>query len=288
MLQRAALLAGEHGGVDLFGVLVLAQDHPGARAAERLVGRGRDDVGVLDRVGMKPGGDQPGEVGHVDHQLRPDLVGDLTKAREVELARIRRPAGEQQLRTALARDPRHLVHVDQAALAVDLVGGDVVQAPRHVDAHPMREVAAVGEREAHDRVAGLEQRVVDGGVGLRAGVGLDVGVLGAEESLRAVDRQLLGDVDPLTAAVVAPAGVTLGVLVRQHAALAFEHRLRDEVLRGDHLQRALLALELAAQRGGDLGIDLLQRAVEVVGGEVVIGGAGVGHDGALLRRTRTI
>ena len=52
---------------------------------------------------------------------------------------------------------------------------------------------------------GLEQRVEDGGVGLRAGVRLDVGVLGAEELLGAVDRELLDDVDVLAAAVVAPA-----------------------------------------------------------------------------------
>ena len=66
-------------------------------------------------LGCRPGGDQPGEVGHVDHQQRADLVGDLAEAREVELARVGRPAGEQQLRPALARDPRDLVHVDQAA-----------------------------------------------------------------------------------------------------------------------------------------------------------------------------
>ena len=56
-----------------------------------------------------------------------------------------------------------------------------------------------------DRVAGLEQRHVDGVVGLGAGVRLDVGVLGAEQLLGAVDRQLLGDVDLLAAAVVAAA-----------------------------------------------------------------------------------
>ena len=37
----------------------------------------------------------------------------------------------------------------------------------------------MGELEAHQRVTGLQQRVVDGGVGLRAGVRLDVGVLGS-------------------------------------------------------------------------------------------------------------
>ena len=70
-----------------------------------------------------------------------------------------------------------------------------------------------GERQAHDRVAGLEQRVVDGGVGLRAGVRLDVGVLAAEQRLRALDRERLDHVDVLAAAVVALAGVALGVLV---------------------------------------------------------------------------
>ena len=94
------------------------------------------------------------------------------------------------------------------------------------------------ERQAEERVARFEQRHVGGVVGLGAGVGLDVGVLGAEQLLGAVDRQLLGDVDLLAAAVVAAAGVALGVLVGQHRADRVEHRLGHEVLRGDHLQRA--------------------------------------------------
>ena len=123
----------------------------------------------------------------------------------------------------------------------------------------------MGQLEPHQRVAGIQQRVVDGGVGLRAGVRLDVGVLGAEQRLGAVDRQLLGDVDELAAAVVALAGIALGVLVVQDRALALEHRHRGEVLRRDHLERALLTVELERQHLGDLGIDLGERAVEEVG-----------------------
>ena len=67
------------------------------------------------------------------------------------------------------------------------------------------------------RVARLQQRVVDGRVGLRARVRLDVRVLGAEQRLRAVDRELLDHVDELAAAVVALARIALGVLVGQHA-----------------------------------------------------------------------
>jgi hypothetical protein len=94
---------------------------------------------------------------------------------------------------------------------------------------------------------------------------LDVGVLGAEQGLRAVDRELLDDVDVLAAAVVALARVALGVLVREHGALALEHRLGHEVLGRDHLERVLLAVQLALDRLGDLGVDIGQRAVEVVG-----------------------
>ena len=87
-----------------------------------------------------------------------------------------------------------------------------------------------------DGVARLQQREVDGHVGLRAGVRLHVGVLGAEELLGAVDGQRLGDVDELAAAVVALAGVALGVLVGQHRAGRLQHGLADEVLRGDQLE----------------------------------------------------
>ena len=126
---------------------------------------------------------------------------------------------------------------------------------------------------------GPQQRVVDGRVGLGARVRLDVGVLGPEQLLGAVDRQLLGDVDVLAAAVVAAPGIALGVLVGQHAALALEDGLGHEVLGGDHLERALLARQLEAQDVGDHGIDNVQRKVEGVGAQL-------GHacDGTSLRR----
>ena len=68
------------------------------------------------------------------------------------------------------------------------------------------------EREAEHPVARLEDREVDGHVRLRSRVRLHVGVLGAEERRRAVPRQLLDLVDDLAAAVVALAGIALGVL----------------------------------------------------------------------------
>ena len=118
---------------------------------------------------------------------------------------------------------------------------------------------------AEHGVAGIAERVVDGRVRLRAGVRLHVHVLGPEESARPLDRKRLEDVDVLAAAVVALAGVALGVLVRQHRPLAIEHRLRDEVLGRDHLERRLLPPELGLHLLGHLGIDLGDGLCEVVG-----------------------
>ena len=111
-------------------------------------------------------------------------------------------------------------------------------------------------RSAEDRVARLQQREVGGHVRLRARVRLDVRVLGAEELLRPVDRELLDLVDDLAAAVVAAAGIALGVLVRRHGADRLEHARPGEVLRRDQLDLAALALELAAEQVGDLGVDV--------------------------------
>ena len=71
---------------------------------------------------------------------------------------------------------------------------------------PVRQVSAVREVHAEHRVARLQQREVDGHVRLRARVRLHVGVLGAEQLLRSRDRERLGHVHELAAAVVALPG----------------------------------------------------------------------------------
>ena len=125
----------------------------------------------------------------------------------------------------------------------------------------MREVTTVREVEAEQLLARVHQCHQHRGVGLRAGVRLDVGELGAEQLLRAVAREVLDDVDVLAAAVVAASRVALGVLVRQDAALRLQHRARNEVLRRDHLEGVALAGQLPRHRGSDFGIEFVERLV---------------------------
>ena len=98
---------------------------------------------------------------------------------------------------------QHLVVVDRHRLARHAVARDRVEPAAEVHLQPVREMAAVIEPQREDRVPRLQRRHVDRHVRRRARVGLHVRVLGAEELLRAVDRELLDLVDDLAAAVVA-------------------------------------------------------------------------------------
>jgi hypothetical protein len=119
-------------------------------------------------------------------------------------------------------------------------------------------------------------------------VRLDVGRLSAEELLDPLDGHALDRVHVLAAAVVAASRVPLGVLVGQHGALRLHDGDRREVLRRDHLEGRLLAVQLGRDRGRHLRVQVGERAVEDVGsGDVgpgdVRAGDGEAHAaGALL------
>jgi hypothetical protein len=80
---------------------------------------------------------------------------------------------------------------------------------------------------------------------------LDVRVLGAEDRLCALDRERLGNVDELAAAVVPLTGVAFGVLVGQHGARRFAHGAARIVFRGDQFEVLALARFFVANRGID-------------------------------------
>jgi hypothetical protein len=110
--QRAALHAGEDRRVDRLLVLGLHQDQAAARAAQGLVrGRGHH-IGMRHRVRIEAGRHQAGEVRHVHHEDRADLLRDLGEALEVDHSAIGRGAGDDHLRLVLAGQALHLGVVD--------------------------------------------------------------------------------------------------------------------------------------------------------------------------------
>ena len=127
-------------------------------------------------------------------------------------------------------------------------------------------MSAGGEIQPHEGIAGLQQRQEHRLVHLAAGVRLHVGEIGAEQLFGALDRERLGDVDPFAAAIIAGAGIALGVFVGHHRALRFQHGAADDVFRRDQFDLVALSAEFAADSGGDVRICLGQgRGEERVG-----------------------
>ena len=94
----------------------------------------------------------------------------------------------------------------------------------------MGKVAALAQVQAHEAVARLEYCHGYGHIGLGAGVRLDIGPAGSIEGFQSVYGKLLDLVHHLASAVIAPARVAFGILVRTNGTHGAEHFLRNIVL----------------------------------------------------------
>ena len=257
--ERAALDAREDGLVDDVGVFFLREDEAAARPAHRLVRGAGDEVGRSDGVGVETCGNEAGDMSDVAHEVGPDLAGDLGELGEVDLAGIGGAAGDDHFGFMLAGELPHVVVVDALGLARDAVGKEAVEHPGEIELVAVGEVPAVRQAHAEEGVAGLEHGEVDGHVGAGAAVGLDVGVLGAEDHPGTLDGEPLADVDPLAPAVVALAGIAFGVLVGEDGALGFEGGLADVVFGGNEDEVVLLAQGVAVDGLEDFGVREAER-----------------------------
>ena len=100
----------------------------------------------------------------------------------------------------------------------------------------------------------MQHRLENGEIRLRAGMRLHIGVACMKQFFSAVDRQLFGHIHMLAAAVVALAGVTLGVLVGEHRTLRHQHARAGVIFRGNQLNMILLTLPFCLQRLPQCGV----------------------------------
>ncbi len=155
----------------------------------------------------------------------------------------------------LERQARDGLVVDLAGRRIEPVLHRVEKLAREIDLGAVRQVPAMVEAHAEERLARLEQREIDRGIRLRAGMRLHVGVGGAEELFGTVDGELFHDIDVLAAAVIALARIALGVLVREDRALGFQHPGTGVIFRGDQFEVLFLAQAFGADRSGEFGVE---------------------------------
>jgi len=106
-----------------------------------------------------------------------------------------------------------LLHVDAVVILAHRVGNWLEPLARQVHGRTVRQMAAGGEIEAHEGVSGRRERQEHRLVRLAAGVGLHIGEAAAKKLLRAINREVFGDIDILAAAVIALARIAFAYLL---------------------------------------------------------------------------
>ena len=182
--------------------------------------------------------------GCIHHEISPDFVRDGAELVELDGARVRRRARDDELGLIFESFLPDVVVVYPARLGVEPVRDEPEELAAEVDGRAVGEVPALGEGHAEHGIAGLQHRIVDRKVGIGAAVRLDVGEFDAEEFLRALDRKFLRAVDELTSAVIALAGITLRILVGVETACRRHDCGRDDVFACDEFEVVLLTAEL--------------------------------------------
>ena len=138
----------------------------------------------------------------------------------------------------------HFVIVNKSGLGVSMVRHRVVRDTGERDRGSVCQMAAAGKVKAQDSVTGVEYSGEDSHVGLRAGVGLDVGIRDIEEFFERVLGNSLYFIDYLASAVVAVSGIAFSIFVCQAGAECAEDISGDIVLGCDEFDTDCLALVL--------------------------------------------
>ena len=218
-------------------------------------------------------------MGDVGHEHRANFIGNRTEARKVDDARVGGVTADDHFRLCFAGNARDGLVIEELGCSVEVVLGDLVEGAREVHLQAVRKVPARLDRKRENRVAWFAHRHEDGGVRIRAAVRLNIRKLTAEELLRAIARQVFDTVVELAAAVVALAGIALGILVRKPRTDRVHDLGRDVVFTGDQFERGRLALGLLREQARGGGVVALEHREQIDAHRVEgnVGGEARGH-----------
>ncbi|OPZ96947.1 MAG: hypothetical protein BWY71_01773 [Planctomycetes bacterium ADurb.Bin412] len=240
--ERPALDAGKDGGIDGLGIFLFAHYRTGTRSAQGLVGGAGHKFAHGNRIRMQAGADQAGDMGNVRQNLRVVLAGDFRNFVKIDLPGIRTGPADDQFGFVLFGQLAELVVINGFRIPPDAIADEFIQFAAEIQLEAVAEVAAMGKVHGQNRIARLQLRKIDRHIGLRAGVGLNIGVFAAEELFAALDGELLYHIHIFAAAVVAFFRQPLRIFIGKAASRRHQNRRGGMVLRGNHLQHGLLAV----------------------------------------------
>ena len=188
-------------------------------------------MAVRHRVVQESARNQSRRVADVREQKSTHLVRDAAELGVVDVAAVGAGSANNHFGLLAVGDFANIGVVQLAGLALEAVERGAVGLAAEVHGGTVRQVAAVAEVKPENSVARLEAREVDGSIGLRSAVRLNVDVFGIKKFAGAVACEVLNQVDNLASAVVALARVALGVLVGEHRSDGLHDGRRSEIFR---------------------------------------------------------
>ena len=197
------------------------------------MGGGGYDVGVGQRVLQQTGGDETGGMGHVYHEDGADSVCHGTHAGVVPVAGICACSADNQFGAFAQACFFEGIIVDTSGFCIHVVFQGVEHQSGEVHGAAVAQMAAVAKVQADELVAGFEAGHEHGHVGLCSRVWLYVGVFGAKKAFHAFAGEVLHLVHYLASAVVASAGIALGVFVCETRAHGAHHLVAHVVFGSD-------------------------------------------------------
>ncbi len=119
-------------------------------------------------------------MGHIDHHLGTDLVGNAPKGFKIEGTGIGAGTGDNQGRLAFKSNSFNFIVVDETGFLVHTVRNNVVQLSGKVYGGTMGKMTTVGQVHTQHGISRLTNSKIYRHIGLRTGMGLDIGVFSTE------------------------------------------------------------------------------------------------------------
>ncbi len=218
---------------------LITENQTAAGSPQGLVRGGRHHVRVRNGAWVQPCRHKSGNMRHIHHQNRADLISHLAELLKINRARISRRARNNHLRLIGKRKLPHLIII-QKTVVIDTIRNNVKIFARHINRTSVRQVPAVVQIHTHNGIPRLTDCKLYRHICLCAGMRLYIGIVTAKKLLCPIYRQILYYVHALAAAVIPLSRISFRILIRQGASHRRHNRLAHPVLGSNQLNVAVL------------------------------------------------
>ncbi len=181
------------------------------------------DIRNLHWAGINSGSNQTRHMRHIDKQIRTHFVGNIPKTLPVHYPGIGAKAGNDHFWFVFLRQRFDLLVINLSGFLIKPVLESLENLTGKIYFGAVGQVATMRQAHPQDGIARLQQRQINGGIGLRTRMRLDIGVISRKEFFYPINSQLLGNINILTAAIITFGRITFCVFIGQNGTLCFHH-----------------------------------------------------------------